>query len=601
MSEAGDDAPAVATSLTGRQWALAPVDERLALAIAQRHALPDLLARILAGRGLALDAVGDFLEPSLRTQMPDPDALRDMAAAAERIAAAVMQGESIAIFGDYDVDGATASALLRRQLEALGGTVTVYIPDRMTEGYGPNPDAVARLRAGGASLLITVDCGTTAHAALAAAAEASFDTVVIDHHEAEEALPPALAVVNPNRLDEAGGLGDLAAVGVTFLVAVAINRALRRAGWFDSRPEPDLRGLLDLVALGTVCDVVPLRGLNRTLVAQGLKVMGRRRNPGIAALSDVARLSTRPDAYHLGFMLGPRINAGGRIGDSMLGARLLATDDPEEAGRIAAQLDALNSERRAVEQAVLDDALEQAETQAAAGRRVLLVTGKGWHPGVLGIVAGRLVERHGMPACVAGIADGVAKGSGRSIEGADLGVTVIAARQSGLLSAGGGHPMAAGFTFDADRREAFHAFLEARLAGQGQDPRTRPLRLDVSIGFAGLTVETAEQVARLGPFGMGNREPRFIVRGARLGKVDIVGSAHVRCFLNAEAGSTGKGIKAMAFRAADGLLGQALLRAEGLSLTLAGKLRIDRWQGREAVELHLEDAAMAPVRDEPPA
>ncbi|MBX6324314.1 MAG: DHH family phosphoesterase, partial [Rhodospirillaceae bacterium] len=386
-------------------------DPRLALALAQRHGLPEIVGRLLAARGVAVDEAGAFLAPRLREALPDPSRLRDMDRAADRLARAVMSGERIAVFGDYDVDGATSAALLHRFFAAVGAPLLrIHVPDRLREGYGPNLPALLRLKADGARVVVTVDCGTLAFAPLAQARAAGLDIVVVDHHAAEPRLPEAAALVNPNRLDETAGFGELAAVGVAFLLVVAVNRALRRAGWYGpSRPEPDLLQWLDLVALGTVCDVVPLTGLNRALVAQGLKVLGRRGNPGIAALCDVAGLADAPGTYHLGFVLGPRVNAGGRVGESGLGARLLSTDDPAEAAALAGRLDAYNRERRALEQAALEAAIAQVERDGAEGS-LLFACGEGWHPGVVGIVAGRLVQRYGLPACVVALGDGVGRG-----------------------------------------------------------------------------------------------------------------------------------------------------------------------------------------------
>ncbi|MEI6986313.1 MAG: single-stranded-DNA-specific exonuclease RecJ, partial [Rhodospirillaceae bacterium] len=425
----------VVRSLTKRRWAARVQDDRMALALSQCLALPELVGRVMAGRGITLDGAESFLNPTLRTLMPDPSVLTDMDVAAARVADAVMAGESVAVFGDYDVDGATSSALLYRYLSAVGRSPRIHIPDRITEGYGPNTLTLLRLHREGVRLLLTVDCGTTAHTPLAAVAALGLEVIVIDHHSAESELPEAVAVVNPNRLDDRSGLGYLCAAGVTFLTVVAVNRVLRRAGWFCNRPEPDLMGWLDLVALGTVCDVVPLVGLNRALVTQGLRVMARRNNAGLAALADVGGITTAPEAYHAGYVLGPRVNAGGRVGASGLGARLLCSDDPAEVAALAQRLDEHNSERRQIECAVLEAALEQIGGQDPGD--LVFVAGNGWHPGVIGIVASRLVERFRRPACVVSIVDGVGKGSGRSVRGVDLGAAVIAARHSGLLLNGG--------------------------------------------------------------------------------------------------------------------------------------------------------------------
>jgi single-stranded-DNA-specific exonuclease len=473
-------------------------------------------------------------------------------------------------------------------LAALGVPVRVYIPDRRLEGYGPNSAALARLQAEGAALVVAVDCGTTAYEPLAAARAMGLDVIVIDHHAAEPLLPPAVALVNPNRLDDDSGEGALAAVGVTFLVAVALNRALKAAG----RTVPDLLPLLDLVALGTVCDVVPLQGLNRALVAQGLKVMGARRNAGLVALADSAGVSERLDAYHLGYVLGPRVNAGGRVGRADLGCRLLGTDAPEEARRLAAELEAFNHERRGIETEVLEQAIAQAEADGAGAGPIVIAQGEDWHPGVIGIVAGRLKERYNRPACVIAWEAGIGKGSGRSIAGVDLGAAIIAARQAGHLLGGGGHRMAAGFSLTREALPGLVQFLAARIgaAVEGTD-LTPELGIDGLLQVPAATPELCAMLAGLGPFGSGNAEPRFVLPGLRVVKADVVGANHVRCIFAAGAGS--ERLKAIAFRALDGALGQALLQSGGAALHVAGHLRADTWQGRNGVQLMIDDAAFA--------
>src|SRR5277367_6386777 len=458
----------VGQSICGRRWRWRGGDAQAGQEIAERLALPEIVGRLLAQRGIDLDHAPGFLQPRLREQLPNPSHLRDMDAAAARLVRAVRDDETIAIFGDYDVDGATSAALLARFFAAVGTRTRIYVPDRLREGYGPNSAALLRLRAEGVGVVFTVDCGTTAHLPLAAAAESGLDIIVVDHHVAEPLLPRAAALINPNRLDEESPHGSLAAVGVAFLLVVAVNRALRRAGWYQSgRTEPDLLGWLDLVALGTVCDVVPLTGLNRALVAQGIRVARRSANPGMAALAAIAGLKEPVDAYHLGFVLGPRVNAGGRVGESDLGARLLATDDPDQAAELAARLDAHNRERRDIEARTLTAAIAMVE--AAPQAPVLtFAAAADWHPGVIGIVAARLKERYERPALVVAIADGIGRGSGRSIPGLPLGPAVIAARQAGLLINGGGHAMAAGFTVAADKLAALREFLVERL-GNGLD------------------------------------------------------------------------------------------------------------------------------------
>ncbi|MBX6368859.1 MAG: single-stranded-DNA-specific exonuclease RecJ [Rhodospirillales bacterium] len=581
----------VERSLCGKRWRQRPADARAALALSQRHGLPEIVGRVLAARGVPPEEAERFLAPRLRDQLPDPSRFRDMEKAAGRIAAAVMGGELVAVFGDYDVDGATSSALLERFLRSVGGRVRVYIPDRQKEGYGPNLPALLRLKEEGATVAVTVDCGITAFEVLAKATAAGLDIVVVDHHVAEPSLPQAFAVVNPNRLDEAPGYGNLAAVGVAFLLAVAVNRALRRAGWYVARPEPDLLQLLDLVALGTVADVVKLTGLNRALVAQGLKVMQRRSNCGIAALADIGRVSGRLDAYAAGYILGPRVNAGGRVGEAFLGARLLATDDPAEAAALAARLDGFNTERREIEAGVLAAAIEAVERETVPSP-VVFVAGEGWHPGVIGIVASRLKERYNRPACVVALENGTGKGSGRSVSGFELGAAVIAARQAGLLVNGGGHAMAAGFTVERDRIAALRDFLAARVeATLGSEPLVPELALDGAVAAGAATPELVATLETLAPFGAGNAEPRFALPSVRVVRAEVVGGAHVRAVLADAAGAAR--INAIAFRCLDTALGPALLQGAGATFHVAGTLRADRWNGETRVQLCLEDAAPA--------
>ncbi len=583
-------------SLTGRRWAARLADERAALAIAQRHGLPDAICRLLAARDIGLDAVPDFLEPTLRKFLPDPSHLKDMDAAVARLVAAVEKGEKIVVFGDYDVDGATSSALLLRFFRAVGGNIGVYIPDRRKEGYGPNATALLRIKEEGASVVVTVDCGITAFEPLAEARRAGLDLIVIDHHMAEVALPEAVAVVDPNRVDDDSPHKHMAAVGVAFLLAVGVNRALRDAGWYaGERQEPDLRQWLDLVALGTVCDVVPLVGVNRALVRQGLQVMAQRRNVGLAALADVARLKEPPGAYHLGFMLGPRVNAGGRVGQADLGARLLSSEDPHEVGALAVRLDEFNAERRAIEREVLDQAIARIEGLYGPDRKglpsALLVESEGWHVGVIGIVASRLVERYGRPAFVIGMDGALGKGSGRSVRGVDLGAAVIAARQAGLLVNGGGHAMAAGLTVARDSLPELTRFLDERIAPQlGAAPAMRELGIDAALAPAAATQELVDMIERAGPFGAGNALPRFALTGVRVSYAQPVGEGHVRCTLvGAERGR----VEAIAFRANQTALGPALLDPARPVLHVAGALRIDRFGGRESVRLQIDDAAPA--------
>lgn len=577
-------------SVGGQAWRARPGDERLGLALAQRLALPEIIGRILAARGVALESAHDFLNPTLRTTLPDPSRLCDMNRAAERLADAIEAQESVAVFGDYDVDGASGSALLHRVLSALGAPPRLYVPDRISEGYGPNRRAFERLRAEGVRLILTVDCGASAYETLAWAEQAGLDVIVLDHHVCEAALPRAYAVVNPNRLDDTSGCGSLAAVGVAFLFAVALNRGLRARGAFGTRPEPDLLSELDLVALGTVCDQVALTGINRALVTQGLKVMAERRNLGLRALADVAGIEARPSAYHAGFVLGPRINAGGRVGRSDLGVRLLTSRSADEALTLAHELDALNAERQAIEAAVYEAALARIEAEAGRpDKAVLIVAGEGWHPGVIGIVAGRLVERYRRPVAVIALAEGVGKASARSVSGADFGAAVTAARQAGLLINGGGHPMAAGFTVAGERIGLLDEFLNARLgAGLRARAADSALRLDGALEVAAANLDLARQLEPLAPFGVGNAEPRFAVLRARLEFAKAVGGSHVRCAFKGAAGSYLQGI---AFRSLATPVGQALLQRRGQAFHVAGRLRRDEYRGRERAQFFVDDLA----------
>lgn len=588
---AGSGFLGVARSLLGRRWRERQADDRLGLALAQRFSLPEIVGRVLAARGTDLESAQRFLDPKLREQLPDPSSFRDMDLAVERVRRAIENGETIAIFGDYDVDGATSAALLRRFFEAVGARVLIYVPDRLREGYGPNTPALLRLQSQGATVVITVDCGVTAHAPLAAAADAGLDVIVLDHHVGEPQLPRAHAVVNPNRADEQSPHGVLAAVGVTFLFAVGLNRALRQQGRFASRSEPDLLRLLDLVALGTICDVVPLRGINRALVTQGLKVMRNLGNAGIAALAEVAGINERLDAYHAGFILGPRVNAGGRVGAAETGTRLLATGEENEARALAQALDRWNEERREIEARVLAEAIEQVERESM-DLPLAFAAREGWHPGVIGIVAGRLKDRYNRPACVVALEQGIGKGSGRSVNGFALGSAVIAARQAGLLVNGGGHAMAAGFTVSETNLTALRHFLVERVhAAHGPDGLVPELGIDGVLMPAGATPEFVTLLERLAPFGAGNAEPRFAFPGLRVIRAEPIGSAHLRVVLGE--GASNLRIKGIAFRCLETELGRALLKGEGRSFHVAGHLRTDQWQGRTEVRLVIEDAAEA--------
>jgi len=553
-----------------------------------------LVDELLLARGVARDDLARHRDPRIRDFLPDPSCFQDMDKGAKRLAAAIQSGETIAIFGDYDVDGATSAALLKLLLRRLGSEPVVYIPDRLMEGYGPSGKALVELKGQGAGVAVCVDCGAQAFDALEEARAAELDVIVVDHHQCATLLPAAFALINPNRLDEgADGAahGHLAAVGMAFLLGVALVRELRSRGFFDGREEPRILDLLDLVALGTVADVARLKSLNRAFVTQGLKVMAARQNIGMAALIEASRLVKPPSCRDLGFALGPRINAGGRVGKSDLGVRLLTSTDPEEARTIAAELDRLNEERRAIEMLVC----EQAEAQAHSfdSDPVITVMGGGWHQGVIGIVAGRLKERFGRPAIViAETEDGTGKGSGRSISGVDLGAAVLAAKDSGLLIAGGGHAMAAGLTLPSGGLEAFRDFINQRLGADVEQSRgDRALLLDALLAPGGVAGTLCDALDAAGPYGAGWPGPRVAAGPARLIKTGIVGDGHVR---GIAAGEDGKSFRWIAFRSAATELGQALLASRGdARWWLAGSIRRDEWNGGNAAEMHVEDAALA--------
>lgn len=592
-----DTAPAmlgVERSVRGRRWVERLQGERrhAASAIAQAHGLPDLLGRVLAARGAELHTLERFLDPSLKTLLPDPTRLQDMERAAERFAQAIQEDEPVAVFGDYDVDGASCVALVERFLRAHGRSCLSYIPDRLTEGYGPSAGALTGLVEEGARLILTVDCGTTSAAAIAAASEAGAEVIVLDHHQADEMLPPAYAVVNPNRQDDLSGQGHLAAAGVVFLFLIATVGVLRRLGVYRERPEPDLLGLLDLVGLATVCDVVPLKGANRAFVAKGLKVLRLRHNAGLRALADTARLAEAPSTYSLGFILGPRINAGGRVGASGLGARLLATEDDVEARAIASKLETLNAQRKAIEEQMLEEAFARAEALIAQtpDLPLLFLGAEGWHKGLVGLVAGRIADRFHRPVFAMAVeADGTATGSARSIPSVDVGAVVRAAVQEGLFLKGGGHAMAAGFSLEMGKETEARSFLCRDLAGPvAQALASQQLAIDGALSARGATLELIDLVERAGPYGPGHPKPRFVFPAHRVTRLRVMGEAHLRCTLVAADGGR---LEACAFRVAGTPLADLFVGAEGTPVHVAGNLRRSVWQGRESVELMIEDAA----------
>lgn len=572
----------VECSVTGWRWTGPDAAEaRLAEAMAQTTGLPPALCSLLAARGVSAEDAPGFLDPKLRDLLPDPRSLRDMDRAAERFLTAADSGQRIAVFADYDVDGGASAALLLTWLRSRGATATLYVPDRIDEGYGPNVPAMAGL-AETHDLIVCVDCGTLSHDPIAAAK--GVDVLVLDHHLGAETLPPALAVVNPNRQDEDGALGHLCAASVVFLLLVEANRRLRERG----ESGPDLMAMLDLVALATVADVAPLIGVNRALVRQGLKVMARRERAGLVALSDVARLDRAPTAYHLGFVLGPRVNAGGRIGQADLGARLLACDDPMQAAAMAARLDTLNSERRAIETAVRDEALAQAEARAQAS--LAWAAGDGWHPGVVGIVAARLKEATNLPAVVIGFDGDIGKGSARSVPGVDLGASVQRLAAEGLIERGGGHRMAAGLTLTRAQLEPAMARLSELLARQGAG-ETGPgnLRIDALLMPAALTPELVERLEEAGPFGASAPAPRFVLAGMTASGLRRMGEDHLRLTLT---DGTAR-IDAVMFGAFRGPVGPFLETLDGARIHAAGKVEINDWGGRRRVQVRLDDIARA--------
>ncbi|OUJ11346.1 single-stranded DNA exonuclease [Acetobacter sp. DsW_063] len=588
----------VETSCSGRPWRWrdgveAPAVMRLGSAIAQRYGTSEIVGRIMALREVGLATASDFLEPTLRALMPDPSCVIDMDVGAARLARAVRDREAVGVFGDYDVDGACASALMADVLRELGCVVHTHIPDRMTEGYGPNAPALLSLVERGASLVVCVDCGTAASDILSCL-DGRADIVVIDHHKSEGAPPQILATINPNRPECASGLGGLCAAGLSFVTAVAMVRDLRRSGWFaDGRAAPDLMRQLDLVALATVCDVMPLTGLNRAFVTQGLRIMGKHARLGLSTLLGVAGVQSAPSAFSCGYALGPRINAGGRIAEADLGLRLLLSEDKDDAQWIAERLDAINRKRQDVEASILDRAMEQAEEQCAAGRAVILLASKEWHVGVVGIVAGRVKEKFNRPTLIgAELDDGVVKGSGRSVPGIDLGSAVIAAREAGLLKTGGGHAMAAGFSLATEDIPALHTFLNDRLVAAAQRPATTVLEIDAAITSGGATTELAKDLGRLAPFGNGNEEPLLVLTHVRVVRADRIGKdgATLRVLLEGEGRSA---VKALLFRAGDSSLAAALEDRARPLLHVAGWLRAESWNGRETATFFVHDAAFA--------
>lgn len=584
-----DYALGVTRSFAGRAWRLRPHEAETARLL-ELKGLSATLARVLASRAISPDDADSFLSPRIKTFLPDPFALANMQKATERFAQAIIRGECIGVLADYDVDGSASAALVLRFLRMVGSDAHLHIPDRLKDGYGPSPAAMRDLHARDCKLVVTVDCGAAAHEALNTARELGLDVIVLDHHAVEE-NPPAFAHVNPNGPDDKSGLTQLAATAVTFVFLIAVHRHLRELGWFAAQgiAEPDLIAFLDLVALATITDVVPLKGINRAFVRQGLKILDGLERPGLAALARVSSISPPFTPYHLGFMFGPRINAGGRVGRSDLGAQLLATDDAAEADRLASELNRHNRERQAIEASIVEAAEAMALQQTDAP--FVFVANEGWHVGVVGIVAGRLKERHAKPALVAGIENGFARGSARSVPGVDLGAIIRAARETGLLETGGGHAMAAGFSVRSERLKDFTAYLHETLEPhRNVIAAANDLLADALVSVSGATLALIDDIARAGPFGAGNAEPMFLLPDVVVAYADVVGTNHVRLRLLARDGAS---LNAIAFRAADAPLGQGLLKSRGKRIHVAGKLRSDTYKDEARVQLHVEDAAPA--------
>jgi single-stranded-DNA-specific exonuclease len=579
-------------SVTGRKWLARSLDESVVAEIARQQQIPDTLARVLAGRGISAEMAARYLSPRLRDEFPDPSSFADMDKAAALIWDALEADKSLAVFADYDVDGATSAAQLIRWARSVGHVLALYVPDRVKEGYGPTREAFQALKGQGTDLVITVDCGATSLDAVTHATAIALDVIIVDHHLMGEDCPPAVALINPNRPDDSSGCGHMAAAGVSFVLLVALNREGRRRGALTAETEPDLLQLIDLAALGTICDVVPLTGVNRALVAQGLKAMSTWHHLGLRHLAELAGATGAATTYHAGYQIGPRINAGGRVGLAELGTRLLVTEDESDASDIAGQLDRFNTERRAIEAEVMDEARAQLQGQSS-DRSILVATGRGWHAGVIGIVAGRMKDTFGKPVILIAIDESgskaVGKGSGRSVPGVNLGAAISDARKAGLLIAGGGHAMAGGLSVDADRITELVAFLDDSLAPQlAIATDAMALKLDGVLTPAGTDIDLVELLEKAGPYGQGNAQPRFAFCNLRVAFAQRVGVDHVRFTfedINAQR------LSGICFGCADGSIGEALLAADGKKWNAAGKIKIDTWQGRKRIQLHLEDLA----------
>ena len=583
----------VERSISGRRWTPRLENERLAQAIAERHELPEILGRVMAARGVGLDEAEAFLNPTIRSLMPQPSALKDMEKGAQRLAEAITAQTRIGIISDYDVDGVSSAAIFQLFLRAVGSDAIIHVPDRLTEGYGPSEHAVRLLKEQGCTLLLTLDCGVLAHDPLAHAAELGMETIIVDHHQASEILPQAYAVINPNRQDDVSGFGYLCAAGVVMILVATVNKLLRAKGWYsETRPEPNMLQWLELVALATVCDVVPLKGLNRAYVTQGLKIMSRRENMGLAMLSDIARLKRSPDVYALGFVLGPRLNAAGRIGHADLALELLTTRDKGRANQLAQALEQLTRQRQTIELRVVDAAAIQAEASLGKERRssVVIVASDGWHPGVVGLAAARLKERYQLPSFVlaSNPKTGLASGSGRSIVGVDIGSAIRAALEAGVIVKGGGHAMAAGLTVEIAKLAELRSFLEEKLTDAVANAAENSLQIDGALTASGATLDLIELLEQAGPYGSAHPAPVFAFPAHKVVYADPAGSDHIRCTL---ASADGTRIKAIAFRAMGTELGELLLTERKLPLHFAGRLTIDEWGAKRVPSLQIEDIA----------
>lgn len=580
---------AVYKSVKNRKWKKVEIDSNKALVISQKTSVPYILAELLADREINSNDVANYLNPKIRDFLPDPFHLLDMDKAVNAVSEAIYKQEKITIFGDYDVDGATSSALLFNILKALGADISVYIPDRIKEGYGPTSEAFKLLHSQGTKLIITVDCGISSFDPIALAKQQGVKVVVIDHHIGGSAMPDADAIINPNRIDEKSSLGYLAAVGVSFIFAVALLKKLRDQNHFQNSKEPNLMEMIDLVALGTVCDQVPLIGLNRAFVKQGLKVMNNRKNNGLKTLLEVANLANEAlTPYHLGFVIGPRINAGGRVGESLLGANLLSHDKNELNMEIARKLNNYNDERKSLEFITLQEAIEEAE-KIDKSSPLILVAKNGWHQGVIGIVASRLKDKYNKPVAVVAIENGVGKASCRSITGIDFGAAVISAKEEGILLAGGGHKMAAGFSIDPEKIVELSAYFDKKFKNDYRQILANNVsNFDGYISLASINTDFVNMLEQLGPFGTGSNQPRFLIKNVKIIKANIVGGEHISCFLG-EGRESKTSIKAIAFKAIDNAIGEILLSNKNFNLNLIVTLNINRYNGRESAEIIIQD------------